>query len=92
MKRIIKFKTDISTRGCGFGYYKRVSDSRWYLDTFAIAKQCNVIIKKIKIYEWTDLKLSKVVVKCDNEEQWREFAITFLTHFRGYLCDIKVKI
>lgn len=92
MKRTIKFRTDISTHGCGFGEFKRVSDTRWYLDTIAIAKEHNVIIKKIKIHDWLSCKKSKVVVKCNTEEQWREFAMHFLAHFARYMKDIKVKL
>ena len=90
MKRTIKFRTDIDTYG--FGMYKEVSDCRWHIDTVKIAARHNVIIKKIKPHDWTSYQYSKVVIKCADEKQWKEFVIDFLTHFRGYMKDIKVKI
>ena len=92
MKRTIKFHTDINTRGCGFGQFKQVSDTRWYLDTIVIAKEHNVIISNIRIHDWLSHKTSKVTVECDTEEQWKEFAMHFLAHFACYMEDIKVKL
>ena len=92
MKRTIKFRTDINTRGCDFGYYKQVSNSRWYLDTISIAREHNAVIKQIKIHDWLSCETSKVVVQCNTEEQWREFAMHFLAHFGCYMKDIKVKL
>ena len=92
MKRTIKFHTDVNAKGCNFGHYKRVSDTNWYLHTIAIAKEHNVIIKKIKIHDWLSYETSKIIVKCDTEEQWKEFAMHFLAHFAGYMKDIKVKL
>lgn len=92
MKKTIKFRTDINTRGCGFGAYKQVSDTRWYLDTIAIANEHNVVISKIKIYDWPSDKTSKVTIKYNSEEQWKKFAMHFLAHFACYIRDIKVNI
>ena len=92
MKKTIKFYTDINTRGCGPGEFRRVSDTTWYLDTISLANEHNVTIKKIKIHDWCSCTPSKVVVKCNTEEQWREFAMHFLAHFCCYMKDIKVKL
>ena len=59
MKKTIKFYTDINTRGCGPGEFRRVSDTTWYLDTISLANEHNVTIKKIKIHDWFSALITK---------------------------------
>ena len=91
MKHVIKFKKAILNANWA-GDYSVINDVSIINIFYNLVKeQTGFEIKRINIRDRSSDLRSKVVICCQDNDEWNKFVVNFLEAFNGYIENISIK-